>query len=143
MGETSRNTLSKTLAFAAIVEVGTGLVLMIDPAIVVTLLLGAEVSGVGVLLGRCFGIALLALGLACWPGRQRAESGSPAFRAMLIYNALIALYLASLGRIGHLGGLLLWPAVALHAVVALFLVTTWRKPPNASLNAVHGSHKGE
>ena len=38
---------------------------MIDPAIVVTLLLGAEVAGEGILLGRCFGIALLALGLAC------------------------------------------------------------------------------
>jgi hypothetical protein len=63
VSETSRNTLGKILAFAAVVEVGTGLALMIDPAIVVTLLLGAEVSGVGMLLGRCFGVALLALGI--------------------------------------------------------------------------------
>jgi len=118
--------LRKILAFAAVVEVGTGLVLMIDPAIVVRLLLGTEVSGAGTLLGRCFGIALLALGLACWPSRQDAESGSPALRAMLIYNVLIALYLAHLGRVGHLGGLLLWPGVALHAVVALLLAWTWR-----------------
>jgi len=118
--------LRKILACAAVVEVGTGLVLMIDPAIVVTLLLGAEVSGAGTLLGRCFGIALLSLGLACWPSRQRAESGSPALRAMLIYNVLIALYLAHLGTVGHLGGLLLWPGVALHAVVALLLAWTWR-----------------
>ena len=69
---------------------------------------------------------MLALGLACWPSRQRAESGSPAFRAMLIYNVLIALYLAHLGTVGHLGGLLLWPGVALHAVVALLLAWTWR-----------------
>ena len=125
MSETSRNTPRKTLAFAAVVEVSTGLVLMIDPAIVVTLLLGAEVSGAGTLLGRCFGIALFALGLACWPSRQRAEGGSPAFRAMLIYNVLIALYLAYLGTVVHLGGLLLWPGVALHAVVASLLVWTW------------------
>ena len=65
MKAANRQTLARTLAFAAIVEVGTGLVLMIDPAIVVTLLLGAEVDGEGILLGRCFGIALLALGLAC------------------------------------------------------------------------------
>ena len=122
MSETSRNTLGKILAFAAVVEVGTGLALMIDPAIVVNLLLGAEVFGVGTLLGRCFGVALLALGLACWPGRQRTGSGSPAFRAMLIYNAVIALYLAYLGTVGHLAGLLLWPGVALHAVVALLLI---------------------
>jgi Ca2+/Na+ antiporter len=109
-----------------VVEVGTGFVLIVDPAIVVTLLLGTEVSGAGTLLGRCFGIALLALGLACWPGQRGAETGSPAFRAMLTYNALIALYLAYLGTLGHLRGLLLWPGVVLHAVVALLLVWAWR-----------------
>lgn len=103
-------------------ELGTGLVLMIDPAIVVTWLLGVDVSGAMVPIGRCFGIALLALALACWPSRQRVERGSPAFRAMLIYNVLIALYLAYLGTVGHLGGLLLWPAVALHATVSGLLV---------------------
>ena len=126
MSETSRNTLGKILAFAAVMEVGTGLVLIVDPAIVVALLLGVDVSRVGILLGRCFGVALLALGVACWPSGQRAENGSPAFRAMLIYNFLIALYLAYLGTVGHLGGLLLWPGVALHAVVALLLVWTSR-----------------
>ena len=124
MSERSLSTLMKILAFAAVVEVGTGLALMINPAIVVALLLGMEVSGAGAVLGRCFGVALLALGLACWPGRQRAERGSPAFRAMLIYNVLIALYLAYLGTAEHLGGVLLWPGVALHAIVALLLVWT-------------------
>ena len=118
--------LRKILAFAAVVEVGTGLVLMIDPVIVIALLLGAEASGAGSVLGRCFGIALLALGLACWPRRQRTESRSPAFWAMLAYNALIALYLAYLGTVGRFGGVLLWPGVALHAVVALLLVWAWR-----------------
>jgi hypothetical protein len=59
-------------------------------------------SGAGTLLGRCFGVALLTLGLACWPTRQRAASDSPAFRAMLIYNVLIALYRLP-GTVGHLG----------------------------------------
>ena len=131
MSETSLNTLGKILAFAAVVEIGTSLVLIIDPAIVAVLLLGAEVSGVGTLLGRCFGIALLALGLACWPSGQRAVSGSPAFRAMLTYNALIALYLTYLGTVGHLRGLLLWPGIGLHAVVALLLVWMWRNERRA------------
>jgi Ca2+/Na+ antiporter len=112
----------RILAFAAIVEVGTGLALMVDPAIVVSLLVGAELSGVAAVLGRCFGITLVALGLACWPGPRRAEGDSPAFRAMLTYNSLIALYLAYLGTLGHLRGFLLWPAVALHVVVALLLI---------------------
>jgi len=120
------NTLRKILAFAVIVEVGTGLALVIDPATVVVLLLGANGPGEGMPLGRFLGIALLALGLACWPSRQRAESNSPGFRAIFVYNVLIALYLAYLGTVGHLAGLLLWPGVALHAAVTLLLVWTWR-----------------
>jgi len=123
--EPGLDTQRKILVFAAVVEIGTGLALMLDPALVARLLLDAELSGVGPVLGRCFGIALVALGLACGP-RQTANGGSPAFRAMLTYNALIALYLGYLGTVGHMGGLLLWPAAVLHAVVALLLVWRWR-----------------
>ena len=121
MNGTNRNTLAKVLAFAAVLEIGTGLALLADPAIIVMLLLGADVSGTGILLARCFGIALLALGVACWPGRQRVDGASPVLRGMLAYNAMIALYLAYLGVVGHYAGLLLWPAVVLHGVVALLL----------------------
>jgi Ca2+/Na+ antiporter len=113
----------KILTFAAVVEIGTGLALMIDPAIVGRLLLGAETAGAGTVLGRCFGIALVALGRACWPSAEGAERGA-AFRAMLVYNLLIAAYLAYLGTAGHLKGVLLWPGFALHALVALLLI--WR-----------------
>jgi len=111
--------LTRVLAFAAVVEAGTGLVAMIDPAIVVTFVLGVGIDGEGTRLGRCFGIALLALAMACWPGRQPAASGSPAVLAMLTYNAVIALYLAFLRTVELTGGLLVWPAVGLHAGVAL------------------------
>ena len=116
----------KVLAFTALVEAATGLALMIDPGIVVKLLVGAEVSGSGTLLGRCFGMTLFALGLACWPRCRSSADGSPALRAMFFYNAAIALYLAYLGALGHLFGVLLWPAVALHGAVALLLVWTGR-----------------
>jgi Ca2+/Na+ antiporter len=126
VSEANLSTLRKIVTFAAVVEVCTGLALMVAPAIVVASLLGVNESGACMPLGRFLGIALFALGLACWPSRQRTDSGSPAFRAMLIYNMVIALYLAYLGALAHFGGLLLWPAVALHAVVALLLVWTWR-----------------
>ena len=45
---------------------------------------------------------------------------------MWICNALIALFLAYLGTVERLGGLLLWPGVVLHAVVALLLIWSWR-----------------
>jgi hypothetical protein len=106
------------------VEAATGLVLMVDPSMVATWLIGAEVSGVGIVLGRCFGVSLVALGTACWPGGARVGSGSPAFRGMLAYNVGIALYLAYVGAAEHLGGPLLWPGVVLHAVVAALLFST-------------------
>lgn len=127
MSETSLSRLQKVLAFSAVVEALTGLALMFDPALVVALLLGVDVAGVGILLGRCFGVALLALALACWPRRQGPTGSVSALQAMLLYNALIALYLAYLGRYGHFGGLLLWPAAGLHAAVAIMLVWGWRK----------------
>src|SRR5205823_12622163 len=111
--------------FASIVEIGTGLALMIDPRIVVALLVGPKAPIEEIPMGRLPGIAILALGLACWPSRH-TERASPAFRGMLVYNVLIALFLVYLFKVGHLGGVLLWPAVALHAVVALLLVWTWR-----------------
>ena len=72
-------------------------------------------------------IALVALGLACWPKTDAAGDGIPARRAMLAYNALVAVYLAYLGLAAHLAGLLLWPAVAEHVVVTLLLVGAWRR----------------
>ena len=126
MNETGRRGLRKVLGFAAVVEVGTGLVLVLDPALVVALLLGADTAGLGVLLGRFLGIALLALGVACWPGGQRVTLGARTLHGMLTYNALVAVFLAYVGLGGHWAGPLLWPAVALHAAVTLLLVWTWR-----------------
>lgn len=38
------------------------------------------------------------------------------------YNVLISLYLAYLGIVGHPAGLLLWPAVAVHAALTVVLI---------------------
>ena len=55
------------------------------------------------------------------PGRYFA-AGALASPALLIYNLLITLYLAYVGIAGELVGTLLWPAVALHAVLSAILV---------------------
>jgi hypothetical protein len=90
---------------------------------------GLEVSADGALLARCFGIALLSLALACWPG-ERVDGTSPAFRGMLAYNALIALYLGYLGAFEDVYGLLLWPGVMLHAGIAALLPWTVHRQRN-------------
>jgi hypothetical protein len=115
------------LGLGAILEGVTGLVVLIHPTLVAQLLFGDGVSGVGVALSRVAGIALLALGVACWPEREAAETGAAAWRAMLIYSLLVTLYLAYLGAVAHLAGVLIWPAVAVHVVFMLLLVAAWRK----------------
>jgi hypothetical protein len=126
MTATTRDGLRKVLGFAAIVEVTTGLLLILDPALVVALLLGVNAASLDVLLGRFLGIALLALGVAYLPVGRRAGYGAWAIQGMLTYNVLVALFLAYVGIGGHFGGPLLWPAVVLHAAVTLILVWAWR-----------------
>jgi hypothetical protein len=113
---------SKLMALAAVIEAVTGLALIVAPAFVVGLLLSGGAAGQTLLVARCFGIALLALAIACLPG----AIGRSTQQGMLTYNVLIALFLAYVGATQHVGGVLLWPAVALHAVVALLLIGIWR-----------------
>ena len=101
------------LAFAAISEAATGLALLIAPSLVGQLLLGEQLVGVGIPVARVAGIALIALGIACWPG--------PPLIGMLIYSAAVALYLAYVGLADGLIGAYLWPAVILHAILTALL----------------------
>ena len=94
-------------------EAATGLALLIVPSLVGQLLLGEELIGVAIPVGRVAGMALIGLGIACWPG--------PPLVGMLTYCALVTLYLAYLGFAGGLMGVLLWPAVALHVVLTAIL----------------------
>jgi hypothetical protein len=105
--------MKSALAFAAISEAVTGLALLIAPVLVGQLLLGAQLPGVAITVARVSGIALIALGIACWPG--------PPLLGMLTYSALVTLYLAYLGFAGGLTGILLWPAVILHAILTALL----------------------
>jgi hypothetical protein len=109
--------MRKLLIFAAVAEVGTGLALLIAPSLVGQLLFGEELTGIAVPVARVTGIALIGLGVACWPG--------PPLVGMLGYSALVTLYLAYLGFAGGLTGVFLWPAVALHVVLSILLGRAW------------------
>lgn len=113
--------MKQLLALAAVGEAGTGLFLVVYPPIVVWLLFGAEIAGTGIVMSRLAGIALIALGVACWPGSAAGRGPSRALRAMLCYSLLAALYLAYLGIRGEWVGSLLWPAVAIHAILTFLL----------------------
>lgn len=111
---------NRVLAIAAVVEMATGLALLIVPSLVGRLLFGAEFTGVANPAARVTGIALLALGVGCWPG-------STALCGMLTYGTLVTVYFTYLGIRGEWVGFLLWPAVVLHGVLTLLLARAWRK----------------
>jgi len=111
------------LVVAAVAETATGLALLALPSMVVRLLFGAETADVGSVVSRLTGISLIALGLACWPGRD-AGSLAP-LMGMLTYSLLAALYLGYLGIVGEWDGILLWPAVGVHAVLSALLACAW------------------
>jgi hypothetical protein len=109
--------MKRALTFAAVGEASTGLALLIVPGLVGRLLLGEELTGIAIPVARVAGIALIALGVACWPGPPRV--------GMLAYSAAVTLYLAYLGFAGGLSGILLWPAVVLHTVLSVLLARAW------------------
>src|SRR5271165_7215306 len=113
--------MKNLLALAALGEAGTGLVLLVYPPIVVRLLFAAEIAGTGVVMSRIAGISLIALGIACWPAR----AATWALCGMLTYSSLAMLYLIHLGLGGQWPGILLWPAVAVHAVLTILLARAW------------------
>jgi len=87
--------------------------LLIAPSLVVQLLLGEQLTGVAIPVARVAGIALIGLGIACWPG--------PPLVGMLTYGALVTVFLAYLGFARGLTGVLLWPAVVLHLILTALL----------------------
>ncbi len=114
--------MKRALAFASLSEAATGLLLIVDPQLVVRLLFGMELGGSGGILGRMLGITLVAIGVAGWPGRSSAQ----AILGWLLYAVLAAVYMSVVGLGGNVG-ILLWPAVLLHAVLTILLGGAWLK----------------
>jgi hypothetical protein len=107
------NAMKRVLVPAAVSEAATGVALLIVPSLVGQLLFGTELTGIAVTVARVTGIALIALGVACWPGTPQV--------GMLTYSAAVTLYLAYIGFTGGLTGILLWPAVVLHVILTALL----------------------
>ena len=111
--------MNRLLKLTAIIEAATGLGLIAVPAIVVRLLLDAEMSGATIPLSRVAGVALLALGVACWLARDDTQTRAARglVSAMVLYNLGAVIILGSAGLGSPSVGIALWPAVILHAAM--------------------------
>ncbi len=105
--------MSKVLVFAAVAEAATGLALLVVPSLVGEVLLGQQFPGVAIAVARVTGIALIALGLACWPATP--------LLGMFAHSSAVAAYFVYVGLTGEFAGVLLWPAAVLHALLSILL----------------------
>jgi hypothetical protein len=121
--------MQNLLTVTAVIECAAGLLIVALPSPVATLLLGSSLDAPAALtLARVAGVALLALGVACWlarhDGQSRAARGLAG--AMVLYNAGVAIILAYGGVVLGLSGIGLWPTVLLHAAMTGWCLTTLR-----------------
>jgi hypothetical protein len=105
--------MKKILLFTGVAEILTGLALLIVPALVGQLLLGETLAGIAIPVAQVAGIALIALGVACWPGTPLI--------GMLTYSTAVTVYLAYFGFTSATNGVLLWPAVIFHLILTVLL----------------------
>ena len=120
------------LKLTGIIETATGLGLVAVPSVVVRLLLGSPLgTSAAVVLARVAGAALLALGVACWLARDDRQSRAARglVVAMLMYNIPATAVFAFAGIGLQLHGVVLWPAVVLHAAMGVWCVACLRRGP--------------
>jgi hypothetical protein len=110
------------LLAGALGEAAFGVFIFVVPGLGLALLFGSEPVASAVTITRVAGIALVGLGVACYP--RGARQG---LYGLLTYSVLVMLYLIAVG-IGGAAGALLWPAVVVHAGLSTFLIIAARAP---------------
>ena len=118
--------MKKILTLAAVAEAATGLALLVVPSLVGRILLGTELTGVSIPVARVAGIALIALGIACLPGKALA--------GMLTYSALATVYLGYVAVGSEWVGTWWWPAIVLHGILTVLLTLLWLRSPGDKSN---------
>jgi hypothetical protein len=117
--------VTSLMTVTALVETGTGLLLVAWPALLFTLLFGwRQAPPETLLIGRVAGAGVISIGVASWPARRdiRTPAQFGVLAGLLTYNMLAALVLAFAGAGLKMAGIFLWPAVVYHAVLAVSCV---------------------
>ena len=121
--------MKKLLVITALLEAVTGVALMVAPAPLVFLLVGAALDTTGgLVIARVAGAALLALGLGCWLARNdaRSQAARGLVGALLLYNVAAVAVLVYSGLGLKLSAIGLWPTVLLHLTLAVWCIACLR-----------------
>jgi hypothetical protein len=121
--------MKKVLITTAILEAATGLAMLAFPSFVAFLMLGSPLNTAAALaLSRIAGVALLALGVACWLARhdEQARAAKGIISAMVLYNAGVIAVLVYGALFMGVSGIALWPTVMIHATLGGWCITSLR-----------------
>jgi hypothetical protein len=131
MGSTSRGRLTSAVTdgratrvvmrLGVAIELVTGFTLLVIPGVVIRALIGADQGTTSTIVGRVLGGALVGLGIAGASDRGRTPERRIVL-AYLVYNVSTAAVLAAASVAGTANGILLWPVVAVHALLAVVLL---------------------
>ena len=105
-------------------EVLTGLGLVVAPSLLARLLFGSDLNGAGEATCRIAGLVMVCLAAGCWP-RDAQMSQSRSLIPLAALSWFAAAFLVVSGAVGANVGLLLWPAAALHLILAVLLTRAW------------------
>lgn len=111
------------IRLASGLEVATGLGLVVAPSLLARLLFGSDLNAAGDATGRIAGLVMVCLAAGCWPRAAGAEA--PLLMPLMALSWLAAAFLIATGLIGANAGVLLWPAAALHLILAVLLTRAW------------------
>lgn len=128
LGEASSAT--RWMRAASALEVLTGLGLVLAPSLLSRLLFGSGMDQIGDSVGRIAGLVMICLAAACWPRGSEGDEAR-ALGPLMALSVLAALYLIAVGVGGATVGVVLWPAAALHLILAVLLAQAWMNAPAA------------
>jgi hypothetical protein len=122
------------LLTTACLEAATGLGLLLLPSVLFAVLFGSKPPEVdAIFIARVAGVALFAIGIASWMARtdtlNQAQRGL--LTGILVYNVAVSALLTFAGSVLMMRGVLLWPAVALHATLAVWCFSCLRPDTSA------------
>lgn len=102
------------------VEVLAGLAATLVPSWFFSFLLGTLDAPAGLYAFRMFGVAIIAVGIACWLARNDngSQAGRPLILALLLYDILFVTILLAARFGAGLSGFGLWPTVLVHLALA-------------------------
>ena len=131
-------TTKALLGVTALIEAGTGALLLFVPALTTEILLGAALtSPESLMVARVAGAALLSIGLICWLERNRSGTllSVGLIAGLLLYNATAGALLAYQAIFANMQGIGIWPALAVHAVLLAWCAACLRQHSRANLTS--------